>query len=553
MDEGPGLLPFKLGPTRLTTHYHTFLQYIDLNKIEHDIIILKGQLQDFEDRLTNDTFALYELQINYLVNKTDKILDHLNSLEPSRTKRGLLDGLGSIVKSITGNLDYQDAIRYNDAIKILEINQNKLATELNNRVSLNSDWMSEQSHIINQIVDNQNKINFTLQLMLNNNAYKERDLIKYGKFAQLLAIISENTDDLLDELKRIDNILAFTRTMTTHHSMLSLGVLRKMLDRLRSIYSIDQVIDLELRDYFNIIKSGSYFVRKQIVIVFRLPIVSSSTYDLYRLSLAPNKFHKVLIPPFPLIATNRKEFVYIEAECPKFEGLHLCEESPRQKLRTQPDCVHEIITQQTLNPSCNLTTLHLSREAMEQLDDRSYVITFPRPTRLQLHCGTEDYTSLNGSFLATIPTHCYLRTSEFTITNIDDIVQGQPLKIMKITYPDNMMIAASPQLSLNTIDLKEIHEIQDKIINQSPLQLTPIPETLYHTTIPFYVVLFGATALVTVILIRRYELWMCSHEKQDSPEMTSSDIQRDETSNDPEKHIQGKPSPPAIFSLKIGK
>lgn len=552
LDEGPGLLPFKLGPTRLTIHYHTFLQYIELDRIEREISILKIQLQDYEDKLTTDTFTLYELQINYLANKTDRILEHLKSLEPSRTKRGLLDGLGSIIKSITGNLDYQDAIKYNDALKILEVNQNKISTEFNNRISLNNEWMIEHSKIVDQLLDNQKKINSTLQLMLDQNAYKENSLIKYGKFAQLLAIISENTEDLLNELRRIDNILAFTRTMVTHHSMLSLNVLKKMLDRLISIYGRDRIIDLELRDYYNVIKSGSYFVRKQIVIVFRFPIVSDSTYDLYRLSLAPNKFHKILIPPFPLIATDRKEFVYIEAECPKFEGQYLCEESPHRKLRTQPDCIQEIILHQTINTSCNLSTVHLTRAAMEQLDDRSYIITFPQPTKVQLHCGTEDYNMLNGSFLATIPAHCSVQTTEFTLSNIDDIIQGQPLKIMKITFPDDSKIAASPQINLDTIDLRALHRVQDKLISQPPLQLQSISETIYHTTIPFYMALFGAALLIVAVITRRYGLWRCSYKKQDISEMKSS-TQRDETSENPENHTYSEPSRPAIFSLKIGK
>ncbi|KAL0860124.1 hypothetical protein ABMA27_010431 [Loxostege sticticalis] len=256
-----------------------------------------------------------------------------------------------------------------------------------------------------------------------------------------------------------------------------------MLDRLRAIYSREQVITLELRDYYNIIKSGSYFIGKQIVIVFRFPIVSSITFDLYRLSLAPNKFHQILIPPFPLIATNRKEYVYIEAECPKFEGQHLCEESQHQKLRIQPDCIMQIILHQTLSSSCNFSTVHLSRAAMEQLDDRSYVISFPELTKVQLHCGTEDYNLLNGSFLATIPIHCSLRTTEFTIANTDDIVQGQPLKIMKITYPDDIKITPKIHLNLNTIDLRALHNHQDKIMVQPPLQLASSTEArLYHST-----------------------------------------------------------------------
>lgn len=74
LDDGPGLLPFKLGPTKLITHHHTFLQRIQLNDIEDKISTLQTQIQTFETRLPNDTYALYELQITYLNNKLEKAL-----------------------------------------------------------------------------------------------------------------------------------------------------------------------------------------------------------------------------------------------------------------------------------------------------------------------------------------------------------------------------------------------------------------------------------------------------------------------------------------------
>lgn len=42
--------------------------------------------------------------------------------------------------------------------------------------------------------------------MFNENAYGESNLVKYSKLAQLLAIITENTSDLLDELIEIENM-----------------------------------------------------------------------------------------------------------------------------------------------------------------------------------------------------------------------------------------------------------------------------------------------------------------------------------------------------------
>lgn len=118
LDNGPGILPFKLGNARLITHYHTFLQFIELTDIKDRLDSVDSQLKLFETKLINDTYLIYELQIHYLSGKINKIRNQLSTLEPNnfRSKRGLVDGLGSLVKSITGNLDHTDAEKYNNAI-----------------------------------------------------------------------------------------------------------------------------------------------------------------------------------------------------------------------------------------------------------------------------------------------------------------------------------------------------------------------------------------------------------------------------------------------------
>ena len=59
LGDGPGLLRFNLGDMRLTTQTHTFLQYIDLSKIENNVHNIQFQLTHIMTRLTNDTYSLY--------------------------------------------------------------------------------------------------------------------------------------------------------------------------------------------------------------------------------------------------------------------------------------------------------------------------------------------------------------------------------------------------------------------------------------------------------------------------------------------------------------
>lgn len=532
----------------MTTHHHTFLQYVNLRDIENQITTLQYQISEYKSRLSNDTYTLFEFQISYLTNKIGKVSNQLKSLEPGRVKRGLIDGLGSVVKSITGNLDYTDALNYENAIKNLQINNNKLVNEFNNHISLSKEWMAKHNNVLLQLVENQSKINSTLELLLNN-TLTTGSLITYAKFGQLISIISENVEDLRLELVRIENMLAFIHASSTVHSMIDIETLRSMVNRLEQIYSKDEILSLELREYYDIIRPGSYFNEKQIVIVFRFPIISKIIYDLYKLSIVPNKNRQALIPTYPFIATNGNSFVYIEAECSKFNNWYLCEKEITHQIRTKTDCIQELIMNQALKSSCQFNTVFLEKEAMEKLDDQHYVISFPNPTQVQSVCGREDFNTLQGSYLATIPINCYLRTKELTIINDNDVIQGQPLKLMNIPYNDvDTPHAALTQVHLSSIDLRGLHSIQNHVMTSQPIQLNQLQsDVIYHTTIPFYIALLGAGALIIAILGYRNK-WFC---KRCETSNTKGHTYEEPEIREEDRAPRGKV--PETFSLKVLK
>lgn len=545
--DGPGLLPYRLGPTRLTTHYHSFIQYIQLTDIEDKINSVQTQLKTFKTRLSNETYMLYEYQIDYLTDKLSKVLLQVKSLEPARVKRGLVDGLGSVIKSVTGNLDYLDALKYDEAIKTLQNNENKIVSEFNNHISLSKEWMSQHGTVLDQITKNQERVNATLDLLLQKNAYTDYSLIKFAKFAQILGIITNNVEDLLLEIIRLENIMAFIRASSTHHSMIDIDVLRSMIDRLRSLYNQDQILNLELREYYNLIKPGSYFIEKRIVIIYSFPIVSKDVYDLYRLSIVPNKKQLALIPSSPYIATNEKSFVYIEAECPKYSNIHLCEKKTSHQIRTKPDCLQELIINQRLEDSCQFTKIALSKQAVEKLDDQHYVISLPQPTKVQLACGRRDFNTLQGSYLATIPMDCYLRTTEFTIINDSNEIKGQPLKLSKIPYNDmNQTFNYTHTVGLNSANLEELHSIQNKVLMENPIQIDKTqPIVLYHTTIPFYIIVLCAIILIILVISRRYKCWNLRTNAKEEQQVPKTHTY--------EEVIRKREDVPATFSLNMSK
>lgn len=98
LEDGPRLLPFKLGTTKIISHYHYFLLYIDLDDIQSKVNVVALQLSEFKPLVNNSILSLFDPHISYLTDKLNQLSSQLESFKPSRNKRGLIDGLGSVIK-----------------------------------------------------------------------------------------------------------------------------------------------------------------------------------------------------------------------------------------------------------------------------------------------------------------------------------------------------------------------------------------------------------------------------------------------------------------------
>lgn len=513
LSDGPGILPFKLGLTKIISHDHTFLQEINLDIIQRQIDLMHAQLTDAANKIPNQNFLLFKYQILHLFSKLNKTTLQLETFEPRRVKRGLFNPLGTFIKSISGNLDNDDALQFENALKILQKNDQELTFNLNRHISLYKEMTIQQTSILNNMSQNQQKLDKAISHIINmTNTDRER-ISQYAQLSQLFNMISENVQDLSDEISRLENILAFSRTNSMHHSLLSIQDLSFMISKLKAFYGSNSVLNLDIRYYYDLVSLGSYFADKKIVIVLKFPILSMSTYDLYRLCPVPNKHSEIILPSFPYLATNSREFVYMEAECPKIDTWYICKQKISHQTRTQRDCIYHLIYQQEIDDTCHPTPISLFKEALLELDSQHYVISFPKQTKVQISCGQEEHHLLQGSYLATIPRNCSIKTPEFTIANIDDKIRGHAVEIMTIPKESSITKKQSLRYNLTTIDLNKLHNIQHQVLMEVPtmvdsLNLSNTP--IYHTTIPLYgVIVFSTAALIIWYYYRqqRSEKW----------------------------------------------
>lgn len=550
LSNGPGLLPFNLGKTKIASHNHIFLQEIHLDKIQAQIDLLKTQLTNSINKLNNQFFSVFKYQISHLFNKINKIYSQLETFIPKRVKRGLIDPLGTLIKSLTGNLDHEDALRFENAIKVLQKNDESLSNTLSRHISLNKDLIVQQTNVMSNLSSNQRKLEQAVSYLLNKS--DNDSSTQYIRLSQIFNVLGENIEDLTLEITRLENVLAFSHLSTMHHSVLSTAEIRNMLKKLNSLYNPNQILNLDTRYYYSLIKLGSYYVENKLVLVLKFPILSSISYDFYRLCPVPNKRSEIILPPFPFIATNLEEYVYMEAECPKIDTWYVCEQKTILQKRTHRDCTYNLLYQLELDNLCHPTSVSLFKEALLELDSQHYIISFPKPTKVEISCEQEEHRLLQGSYFATIPRNCHIRTPEFTVINLDDKILGHAVELISIQSEatentENRL----PHYNLTTINLSKLHDIQNQVLMTVPEKLENVDlSTIYHTTLPLYgITVLGASALIVLYyLSRRQRAAAIISPTQSNIEMTGFDSSAPEI---PETSIPDRRA--AIFALNLHK
>ncbi|XP_028042721.1 uncharacterized protein LOC114252443, partial [Bombyx mandarina] len=133
-------------------------------------------------------------------------------------------------------------------------------------------------------------------------------------------------------------------------------------------------------------------------------------------------------------------------------------------------------------------------------------------------------------------TALYNDLSLLTLANNNDQINGQPLKITEIPKDAKITGPIRPHIKLTSLNLEKIHQIQDDIIQQHPVDLEQSDVTnqaLFHRTIPFYGALCGAIVLAVVIAVHRHK--SCNITLEKKPREETSKFHPYESPEEPQK------------------
>lgn len=179
--------------------------------------------------------------------KIENIQIHDNA--QNRTKRGLINILGSIVKGITGNLDANDGERIYNILDHLQTNEKSLQSQLKMEYSFSSQLVQNFNDTIQDVKHNQIMLKSKIMQLskIVKGGSTHQDILFAGNVYNQLLILYNS---ILNTLQDIENSITFCRLSTLHPSIIKSKELFSELEKI--VFHYKSQLPFELK-YENIL------------------------------------------------------------------------------------------------------------------------------------------------------------------------------------------------------------------------------------------------------------------------------------------------------------
>lgn len=411
MTQNLGILPINLGPAKLQRTDHTLVHYYTLKPLYDEFSTLNSKYNHIRLSYQNNSLILreissYEKMVRFTQSKIISKIEYIQSTKSNinRRRRGLLNGLGSIIKGLTGNLDSEDGDKIFKILNHLQHNENNLMSQVQNQYSLSHSLIQNFNDNIKDIQNNE--LTLKLKIMQLNNIMKEgatqQNIISITDLYQQLLILYNL---ILNSLQEIENSITFCKMGILHPSIIKTKELFSELEKIQSHYKEQFPFELKFEnilEFENIINVNCKLDPDKITYFLSVPIDYIDNFDLYYLLPIPSKFESEFVTIIPnnryfLKSKNDQTVKALNDRCTQ-STPHQC--SRKLQSNSITSCEQNIILHQN-SSLCSFTKVNIIRNHMETIPELGqYLAVFPREEKLQIQCQSGAETkALQGIFL----------------------------------------------------------------------------------------------------------------------------------------------------------
>lgn len=477
-----------------------------------------------------------EHKLNIIYNKLTFLVPH------GRNKRGLINGLGSLVKTITGNLDYEDAVRMEKQISNLN---SKIHNVQEKSVILAQKTLSEFGNQLNKINENQNK----LSSLLKNITMHSNSVFRQFNFLEIHIQIDFSLQIILDKLMILEDAMTFAQIGTMHPSIINAhNLISEMIDMKRK-FDFIPVATISVENIHKIEKSievKAYSTEHTLNFILYIPSVEPIPYDLIHIYSIPDQRNLTIIPKSKYLVLGKGEYAYIDEACRVItESIHLCNQLEMRPLQDTGDCITALIQHRADPTSCTYAKMNLKAGKLQNITPNSWLLIINSQQVLKSTCGDQvGYHTLTKTQLIAISYECRIQVLNRTLQThsttlpIHDVI---PLPTQRTLPTDEIRFELQLEdTSLDNIQgiINKAESIQDETEYED---WTFVATTPSWTTIILYII--GA-AILTWKMYRFFSRRKL--EKQMESSSTAAPEQTNTTSGGPDRTDRIR------FSLKGG-
>lgn len=471
--KNPGLLANQLGNSKIVEGYHTLTHYYELGELKGKIDKLKEIYSEIVEAVTTEKTP-HELSksllstLNATFDLIDSKIDDLHIPLSSRPKRGLVNGLGSVIKFITGNLDSQDEERYDTIISHLQNKQQDFQTQIAAQYSINESIQRNFNKTIETITFNNEELRKELEFW-KTQTRKFESTSKFTIFEtrSILHHCQLILNHLLNTVQDIENSLVACRSGSLHPSVINPHTLFRELSKLSGYYG-NKFLNYDSKNLFEIqsyIKVRCYVGVSEIVYFLDIPIVEATDYVMYHLEPLPtfiNQEYVTIIPQLKYFLKSESKIVPLTQRC--LPGhLQLC---PNYLISLMtPECEINFLTSENIE-KCKFVKLIIDDNIVKLvLEINQYLLFFPKGDSISISQSqiTESRT-LFGAYLIS-PGKQLIRYRNKTLFAPHNEFAGKPLiigdfdlKLKPDQEPDREIVLKD--LELETINLLDVRQVQ---------------------------------------------------------------------------------------------
>ena len=401
----------------------------------------------------------YRDQIEYKLDLINKKLLFLNPT--SRVKRGILNGLGSVVKVITGNLDDNDAIRFENEINKIRSSVNSIQNFQRHSITLANSTINEFSDQLSKINENQHRLTF----LLRNITFHSNIFINQLHFLEIYVQLGFSLQSILDRLMLLEDAMTFSKLGVMHPSILSPRNLILELLNLQRIYSFKTVTEINIIDINKIEQSitvKAYSTEHFLTFILEIPSIAPEIYDYVHLYSIPDKYNLTIIPQSKFLVLGNEGYAYLSEGCRKIsEGMQLCKSLEIKSIENSEDCIIALIKHQRAN--CTQARIHFKLGKLQKVSEMSWLAVLQDTEVIRTQCGLKTgYQRISGIVLITITDDCIVQVMNTTLrTHIKTISINEVIPLPKV---NSLFInEVRYEIHLEDISLDSIHQLANSI------------------------------------------------------------------------------------------